>query len=144
MAPDYVYCAASVKDALVDEMKKQIRKQFGDDPLAMPITAALSMRSIQTSDWTDRSDEGCRRWRVCSTLLQIAPTIMDQVTFEDAVMQEEIFGPILPVMTFHSLDAVISQINRREHPLALYMFTESKANADRVMTNCGFWRWLYQ
>ena len=73
-----------------------------------------------------------------STLLQIAPTIMDQVTFEDAVMQEEIFGPILPVLTFHSLDAVISQINRREHPLALYMFTESKANADRVMTNCGF------
>ena len=63
---------------------------------------------------------------------------MDQVTFEDAVMQEEIFGPILPVMTFHSLDAVISQINRREHPLALYMFTESKANADHVMTNCGF------
>ena len=70
--------------------------------------------------------------------MQIQPTILDDVTAEDAVMQEEIIGPILPVMVFHSLDAVISQINRREHPLALYMFTESKANADRVMTNCGF------
>ena len=139
MAPDYVYCAASVKDALVDEMKKQIRKQFGDDPLANAdygriVNEKHFRRLIGLIDPTKVVAGG----ECDSTLLQIAPTIMDQVTFEDAVMQEEIFGPILPVMTFHSLDAVISQTNRREHPLALYMFTESKANADRVMTNCGF------
>ena len=139
VAPDYVYCAASVKDALVDEMKKQIRKQFGDDPLANAdygriVNEKHFRRLIGLIDPTKVVAGG----ECDSTLLQIAPTIMDQVTFEDAVMQEEIFGPILPVMTFHSLDAVISQINRREHPLALYMFTESKANADRVMTNCGF------
>ena len=139
VAPDYVYCAASVKDALVDEMKKQIRKQFGDNPLANAdygriVNEKHFRRLIGLIDPTKVVAGG-----VCdSALLQIAPTIMDQVTFEDAVMQEEIFGPILPVMTFHSLDAVISQINRREHPLALYMFTESKVNADRVMTNCGF------
>ena len=139
VAPDYVYCAASVKDALVDEMKKQIRKQFGDDPLANAdygriVNEKHFRRLIGLIDPTKVVAGG----ECDSTLLQIAPTIMDQVTFEDAVMQEEIFGPILPVMTFHSLDAVISQTNRREHPLALYMFTESKANADRVMTNCGF------
>lgn len=139
VAPDYVYCAASVKDALVDEMKKQIRKQFGDDPLANAdygriVNEKHFRRLIGLIDPTKVVAGG----ECDSTLLQIAPTIMDQVTFEDAVMQEEIFGPILPVMTFHSLDAVISQINRREHPLALYMFTESKANADCVMTNCGF------
>lgn len=139
VAPDYVYCAASVKDALVDEMKKQIRKQFGDDPLANAdygriVNEKHFRRLIGLIDPTKVVAGG----ECDSTLLQIAPTIMDQVTFEDAVMQEEIFGPILPVMTFHSLDAVISQINRREHPLALYMFTERKANADRVMTNCGF------
>ena len=139
VAPDYVYCAASVKDALVDEMKKQIRKQFGDDPLANAnygriVNEKHFRRLIGLIDPTKVVAGG----ECDSTLLQIAPTIMDQVTFEDAVMQEEIFGPILPVMTFHSLDAVISQINSREHPLALYMFTERKANADRVMTNCGF------
>ena len=139
VAPDYVYCAASVKDALVDEMKKQISKQFGDDPLVNAdygriVNEKHFRRLIGLIDPTKVVAGG-----VCdSALLQIAPTIMDRVTFEDAVMQEEIFGPILPVMTFHSLDAVISQINRREHPLALYMFTESKENADRVMTNCGF------
>ena len=139
VAPDYVYCAASVKDALVDEMKKQIWKQFGDDPLANAnygriVNEKHFRRLLGLIDPTKVVAGG-----VCdSALLQIAPTIMDHVTFEDAVMQEEIFGPILPVMTFHSLDAVISQINHREHPLALYMFTESKANADRVMTNCGF------
>mgnify|MGYP000096589883 CR=1 FL=1 len=139
VAPDYVYCAASVKDALVDEMKKQIWKQFGDDPLANAnygriVNEKHFRRLLGLIDPTKVVAGG-----VCdSSLLQIAPTIMDHVTFEDAVMQEEIFGPILPVMTFHSLDAVISQINHREHPLALYMFTESKANADRVMTNCGF------
>ena len=139
VAPDYVYCAASVKDALVDEMKKQIWKQFGDDPLANAnygriVNEKHFRRLLGLIDPTKVVAGG-----VCdSALLQIAPTIMDHVTFEDAVMQEEIFGPILPVMMFHSLDAVISQINHREHPLALYMFTESKANADRVMTNCGF------
>ena len=124
---------------IVDEMKKQIWKQFGDDPLANAnygriVNEKHFRRLLGLIDPTKVVAGG-----VCdSSLLQIAPTIMDHVTFEDAVMQEEIFGPILPVMTFHSLDAVISQINHREHPLALYMFTESKANADRVMTNCGF------
>ena len=139
VAPDYVYCAASVKDALVDEMKKQIRKQFGDDPLANAdygriVNEKHFRRLIGLIDPTKVVAGG----ECDSTLLQIAPTIMDHVTFEDAVMQEEIFGPILPVMTFQSLDTVISQINHREHPLALYMFTENKENADRVMTNCGF------
>ena len=65
VAPDYVYCAASVKDALVDEMKKQIRKQFGDDPLAnADYGRIVNEKHFRRLIGTDRSDEGCRRRRV--------------------------------------------------------------------------------
>ena len=52
---------------------------------------------------------------------------MDQVTFEDAVMQEEIFGPVMPVLTFDSIEEVIRKVNSMAHPLALYIFAQEKA-----------------
>ena len=139
VAPDYVYCAASVKDALVDEMKKQIRKQFGNDPLANAdygriVNEKHFRRLIGLIDPTKVVAGG----ECDSTLLQIAPTIMDQVTFEDAVMQEEIFGPILPVMTFHDLSEVISYVTRHDRPLALYLFTRSRSHEKQILKYCSF------
>ena len=58
---------------------------------------------------------------------------MDHVTAEDAVMQEEIFGPILPVIAYDSIDEAIAFINEREHPLALYLFSEDKATQERFL-----------
>lgn len=63
---------------------------------------------------------------------------MDHVTFQDAVMQEEIFGPVLPVLTYDSLDEAIVNINSMAHPLALYIFTSNKAVAEKVTSHCGF------
>src|SRR5699024_8602710 len=70
--------------------------------------------------------------------LRIEPTVMDNVTFSDAVMQEEIFGPVMPILTFDSLDEVIRNVNAMPHPLALYLFTSSKAAAKKVTARCGF------
>ena len=70
--------------------------------------------------------------------LQIEPTVMDKVTFEDAVMQEEIFGPVLPVLTFTSIDEVIHKVNSLAHPLALYIFAQDKAIINKVTSECGF------
>ena len=70
--------------------------------------------------------------------LQIAPTVMDNVTFGDAVMQEEIFGPVLPVLTYDSLDEAIEKVNSMAHPLALYIFTSDKEAAEKVTSHCGF------
>ncbi|MCD8078832.1 MAG: aldehyde dehydrogenase family protein, partial [Lachnospiraceae bacterium] len=70
--------------------------------------------------------------------LRIAPTVMDGVTFSDAVMGEEIFGPVLPVLTYESLDEAIGQINARPHPLALYIFTGKKSVAEKVTSSVGF------
>ena len=70
--------------------------------------------------------------------LQIEPTVMDNVTFADAVMQEEIFGPLMPILTYDSLDAAIEKINSMAHPLALYLFTSDKAIARKVTARCQF------
>ena len=70
--------------------------------------------------------------------LRIEPTVLDNVTFSDAVMQEEIFGPIMPILVFDSLDEVIHNINAMPHPLALYFFTSDKAAAKKVTSRCGF------
>ena len=71
-------------------------------------------------------------------LLKIEPTLLSPATFDDPVMQEEIFGPLLPIVTFDTLDEAIRKINSMQHPLALYLFSQNRSAARRVMTLCGF------
>ena len=70
--------------------------------------------------------------------LRIEPTVMDNVDFSDAVMGEEIFGPILPVLTFKNINEAVKKINSRPHPLALYMFSEDRKTIKFVMSRCQF------
>lgn len=70
--------------------------------------------------------------------LQIEPTVLDGADFSDASMQEEIFGPLLPVLTFNSIEDAIDKINSMPHPLALYLFTSDKRIAKKVTAACGF------
>jgi aldehyde dehydrogenase (NAD+) len=139
VAPDYVYCDASIKDELVKELKAQLCKQYGKNPLKRSsygkiinekhferILGLINPTKVVCGGTFDRS------------ALRIEPTIMDNVSFEDAVMQQEIFGPVLPVLTYSSIDEAIRTINSRPHPLALYIFTEDKAVAQRFTSSCGF------
>jgi aldehyde dehydrogenase (NAD+) len=137
VAPDYIYCDASVKEELLVQIKKQIRKQYGEAPLANSgkiinekhfarITGLIDPDKVIVGGGSD------------SAALQIEPTVMDGVTFEDAVMQEEIFGPVLPVLTYESLEQAIEKINSMAHPLALYIFTGSRQAAKKVTARCGF------
>lgn len=64
--------------------------------------------------------------------LRIEPTVMDNVTFSDDVMQEEIFGPIMPILTYKSIDEVVNTVNSQEKPLALYIFSENEKNIKKV------------
>lgn len=139
VAPDYIYCDRSIRDELIHEICRQISRQFGKNPLDNPhygkivnekhfkrICGLIDENKVA---WGGSSDESTQ---------QIAPTVMSHVTFHDPVMQEEIFGPVLPVLTYDSLDQAIDKINSMAHPLALYIFTSSKANAKKVMAHCGF------
>ena len=139
VAPDYIYCHRSVKDALVKEIKQQIQIQYGREPLHNPdygkiinekhfdrILGLIEERKTVHGGNSDRK------------ALRIEPTVLDNVTFSDPVMQEEIFGPVMPILVFDSLEEVIEKINAMPHPLALYFFTSDKAAAKEVTSRCGF------
>lgn len=139
VAPDYIYCDRSVKIDLLAEIKKQINKQFKSDPLANK-----NYGNIINEKHFDRilglidNDKVVYGGQSDRAALKIAPTLMDNVTFDDAVMSEEIFGPVLPVLVYDDLDAAIEKINSMAHPLALYLFTSDKSNAKKVTSRCGF------
>ncbi len=70
--------------------------------------------------------------------LRIEPTVLDRVTWEDAIMQEEIFGPILPLLTYETVEEVIDTVRSHDKPLALYLFARDKAVIDRITRRCQF------
>ena len=70
--------------------------------------------------------------------LQIEPTLMENVTFDDAVMGEEIFGPILPVLTYDKFEDIFDILRDKQKPLALYIFSENKKNIDSVLSRISF------
>ena len=139
VAPDYIYCDRSVKEQFIKEVKKQIQKQYGKQPLSCEnygkiinekhfdrIRGLIDPEKVVCGGHTNRAK------------LQIDPTVLDNVTFADAIMQEEIFGPLMPVLTYDSLDEVIRNINSMPHPLALYIFTNDHAAAEKITSRCGF------
>ena len=139
VAPDYIYCHRSVKDSLVKEIQRQIQLQYGEEPLHNPdygkiinkkhfdrILGLIEEKKIVHGGNSDRDT------------LRIEPTVLDNITFADPVMQEEIFGPLMPVLVFDNLDEAITRINAMPHPLALYFFTSDKAAAKDVTSRCGF------
>ena len=134
VAPDYVLVHDHVHDALVNRMSSAIREFYGDDPKQSPdfarivnerhharLTRLLDDADVVTGGENDVSDR------------YIAPTILKNVKEDDAVMQEEIFGPILPVISVPSVDSAIAFVNRRPKPLALYLFGRDKDVHDRVL-----------
>lgn len=139
VAPDYIYCDPVIKDALIQELKKQITLQFGKHPLVNPnYGKMINEKHFQRVCGLMDTEKLVHGGDNNTDTLQIEPSILDNVTFEDAVMQEEIFGPLLPVLTYESLDQAIDKINRMAHPLALYLFTNDKSIARKVMSRCGF------
>lgn len=139
VAPDYLLVHETVKEQLLKEMERCIKKQFGNTPLENPdygklinekhfnrVLGLIEKEKVYTGGQYNRDT------------LQIAPTILDKVSPSDPVMQEEIFGPILPVLTFRELSEVIAFVGRYEKPLAFYLFTNSKKTEKMLLNNCSF------
>ncbi len=139
VAPDYVYCDKRIKDDLIKEIKSQIIKQYGDFPLDN-----IDYGKIINEKHFNRINKLIDKEKIVfggstnQNTLQIEPVVMDNVTFNDAVMQEEIFGPVMPILTYENLDEAISKVNSLPHPLALYFFSSDKAAIKKVTASCGF------
>ena len=138
VAPDYILCEASVKDALVDAVRTEIRRQFGDVPLENPdyghiisdkhFARLLSLIDREKILAGGETDSGRRK---------IAPTLLD-ASWDDAVMQEEIFGPLLPILTYNDFREVVPLLSQKEKPLALYIFSENRGHICEVTERLSF------
>ena len=139
VAPDYILCDIRGKNQLIEELIRQIRAQLGERPLENEnyghiINEKHFLRILNLMNPAKTVFGG----RTDAEALKIEPTILDRVSWRDDVMQEEIFGPLLPILTYDSIDEVIRTINERPHPLALYVFTRNRKLASRVLTRCSF------
>ena len=139
VAPDYIYCDPEIKEALIAELRRQITRQYGKEPLKNRNYGKIinEKHFDRINSLIDPAKTICGGGSSRETL-QIEPTVLDNVTFDDPVMQQEIFGPVLPVLTYDSLGSAVTKINFMAHPLALYIFTEDEKNAREVTSRCGF------
>lgn len=139
VAPDYLLIDSAIKDHFLELCKKNIIKMYGRRPLENPdynrivnkkhFDRIKGLMKDQTIYYGGNSDEES---------LMIEPTILDNVTGNDPVMNEEIFGPILPVITFNKLDEVENFICNRPKPLACYIFTRDTRVEKRLLSSLSF------
>ncbi len=139
VAPDYILCDRTVYAELILALQKEITAQFGEDPLKNPdygkiINQKHYDRIMGLIDPDKVVCGGCGDGQS----LRIAPTIMKNVTFSDTVMGEEIFGPVLPILTYDTLEEAIDIVEEHPHPLALYLFSEDKGAQKKVLELCHF------
>ena len=139
VAPDYILCHQNVKTQLIQEIIRQIKAQFGENPLENPnygklinekhFTRISGLLDAEKVVFGGRTDENA---------LRIEPTVLDGVTWRDKVMQEEIFGPVLPVLTFDDFDEIYPLLAGKQKPLALYLFTRDKKRAKQAFARLQF------
>ena len=139
VAPDYILCEKSVKDEFVAEVVKQIKAQYGENPLDNKDYGKIinEKHFSRLYSLIDR-DKVVIGGEVNESTCQIAPTVMDNVTEADAVMGEEIFGPIMPILTFDCFDTVVDELKSKDKPLALYLFSSDKNHIRRVTTELSY------
>ena len=135
VSPDYLLVNQAIKAEFVEHLKYWIQDFFGEDPAQSQDYARiindrhfqrlahfLSQGTILTGGVTQAADR------------YIAPTLLENISWQDPIMQEEIFGPLLPILTYHHLPEAIEQINQRPKPLALYLFSTDAKKQDQILT----------
>jgi aldehyde dehydrogenase (NAD+) len=133
VSPDHVYVHEDIKDELIERMRKHLRKT-APDPRNSPllprminefhfnrVVGLIDPSKVVEGGGSDPSD------------LFIEPTLMDRVTPGDPIMQEEVFGPVLPILSYQDLDALVETLKTQDAPLALYIFSKNTRKARQIM-----------
>jgi aldehyde dehydrogenase (NAD+) len=139
VAPDYLLVHKSIKDAFVEELKKVIYQFYGEDASRHKrycriindrhFQRLIGLLDLKKIIYGGRSNSEDR---------YIEPTIMSPVDWDDPIMQDEIFGPILPILVYSDLDYIILKINEHPKPLSLYLFSEDESVEKRIMEEIAF------
>ena len=144
IAPDHIFVHESVKDAFVQKAIAVLKKRYGETPEAQGQSADLAHivneRHTQriAGLLQDAKQKGAKVLFgdfVSEKDHFIAPTLIENCPANSKIMQEEIFGPLLPIISYRELDQVIRQINDAPKPLALYLWSRNQTHIDKVMLN---------
>lgn len=136
IAPDYVLCSPAMEKKLVPQLEAAIKEYYGEDPQKSDsygrmvnanhfrrVSGLIEKEKVALGGQTDEAG------------LYIAPTVMTGITAESPAMQQEIFGPLLPILNIGSVDEAITFINDRDKPLSLYVFGKSSSQIKKVLTS---------
>ena len=139
VAPDYILCHKDIKDEFVKEVKIQIEKQYGKNPLEnSDYGKIINQKHFERVISLINAEKVVHGGKTNPQTQQIEPTVLDNVTWDDAVMQEEIFGPIMPILTYENLDQLIADLQKKQKPLALYFFSQNKNNIKTVTEKVSY------
>ena len=138
IAPDYILVEKDFKPKLMEALQREIKSFYGDNP-----QSSDDYGSIINDRHFDRlvsliPDERRDQVKMSKDDLYIEPLILDDISWEDAVMKEEIFGPILPILTYSNPEDAISQIKSNDKPLALYHFSKNPAFKEKILREVSF------
>lgn len=139
VAPDYILVHERVKERFIKALEHEIHKRYGSNPLdnldyVHIVNGKHYQRLMGLLDGADVivGGQGNPETRA------IAPTVIDNVSWDDPLMEQEIFGPLMPLITYESLDDIIARIKARPKPLALYLFTTNKEHERQVLTSVSY------
>lgn len=134
ISPDYLLVNRRIKSELLERLKQYIQEFYGENPLHSPdYGRIINQNHFSRLTTFLEPDKTVIGGQVDPESRYIAPTILDGVTWEDPVMQDEIFGPILPVLEYDDLDEAIAQVNAHPKPLALYFFSQDEQKQEKVL-----------
>ena len=141
IAPDYIFVHKSIKESFVQKLKSEVVNFYGEDASkSNDYGRIVNSRQFDRLAAIIENDKNKIIYggHLNAGALYIEPTIIDKVDFQDAVMKDEIFGPIMPILEYEDLEEVIGMINDRPKPLSLYVFTEDKNVEATVLNRVSF------
>ncbi|MBQ7309501.1 MAG: aldehyde dehydrogenase [Clostridia bacterium] len=139
VAPDYILCDEDIKYELISEIRKQVKLQYGTIP-----TENLKYGKMINEKHFNRvmnlidPEKVVLGGNASREKFKIAPTVMYNVTWNDPIMQEEIFGPVLPILTYNDFDEIFDLLADKPKPLALYLFTRDKEHVRAVTDRIAY------
>jgi aldehyde dehydrogenase (NAD+) len=139
IAPDFIFVKDTCKSLLITKLREAVHQFYGNDP-----EQSMSYGRIINKKHFDRLEKLMQQGtileggRINSNTLYISPTLIDHVSWNSAIMQEEIFGPLLPILTFEKIDDVVQALKQRPKPLALYLFTKNRSVEEKILKQLSF------
>ncbi|MGB1004653.1 MAG: aldehyde dehydrogenase [Salibacteraceae bacterium] len=139
VAPDYLLIDNSIKVKFIEELKEQITFIFGENAQESEAYGRIiNLKNYHRLIDLIPSEKIIFGGEKDENDLYISPTLLDNISWQDEIMQDEIFGPILPIISYTNLDDAISEIKSRPKPLSLYVFTNSTKTKNKVLNEVSF------